>query len=77
MNMSYMFYGAVRFNSDVSEWSTGSLETLSYMFYAASSFNGDVSGWDVDIYDCELETVFQGAVRFKGPLDNWRIRILL
>jgi Mycoplasma protein of unknown function, DUF285 len=38
---------AVRFNGDVSSWSTSSVTNLSETFFGAFSFNGDVSAWDV------------------------------
>jgi surface protein len=38
---------AVRFNADISGWTTTSLKYASEAFFGAISFNGDVSNWDV------------------------------
>ena len=46
-DMSYMFYYALVFNQDVSQWDVGSVTDMSYMFNDARVFNQDVSAWDV------------------------------
>ena len=39
--------GAVKFNSDISQWDTSSLEDMQWMFYETESFTGDLSKWNV------------------------------
>jgi len=38
-----MFYGATKFNGDVSNWDVSSVITMRDMFNTATKFNGDVS----------------------------------
>jgi surface protein len=42
-----MFYGASKFNSNISTWHVGLVTNMQYMFSLASSFNSDVSSWNV------------------------------
>jgi len=46
-NMNYIFWGAGRFNGDLSGWDTSNVKYMNMAFYNATSFNGDISGWDV------------------------------
>ena len=42
-----MFYMQYDFNSDISNWDTGSVTTMRQMFYKAYAFDQDISAWDV------------------------------
>ena len=46
-NMEQMFYGASRFNSDLSAWNVSQVMSMRYMFAGAKSFDGDLSAWNV------------------------------
>ena len=39
-----MFNGATLFNSDLSRWEIGQVESKTAMFYGATSFNGQLGG---------------------------------
>ncbi|WP_322740593.1 BspA family leucine-rich repeat surface protein [Mycoplasma mycoides] len=38
-DMSYMFYGAEKFNQPIGKWNTSNVEDMSYMFNGATSFD--------------------------------------
>ncbi|WFQ93722.1 BspA family leucine-rich repeat surface protein [Mycoplasma feriruminatoris] len=47
-NMYQTFFGASKFNTDISKWKTSSVIDMSYMFAYTNSFNRDLSEWNVD-----------------------------
>lgn len=40
-----MFYGARKFNADISRWDVSNVKTMEEMFYGAITFNQDLTGW--------------------------------
>ncbi|QVK05401.1 BspA family leucine-rich repeat surface protein [Mycoplasma mycoides] len=46
-NMYQTFYGAKKFNQDISNWKTNNVDNMNYMFFDAESFKGDLSKWKV------------------------------
>ena len=46
-NFRVMFFGAEKFNQDLSNWNTESATTMQNMFDGASQFNQDLSNWNL------------------------------
>jgi hypothetical protein len=44
-----MFYNAIAFNQNISNWVTLNVTNMSSMFQNATSFNQDLSGWCVSL----------------------------
>nr|WP_050901082.1 BspA family leucine-rich repeat surface protein [Mycoplasma mycoides] len=45
--MNRTFFGAKKFNGDISKWKTDNVEDITYMFFNAELFKGDLSKWKV------------------------------
>ncbi len=69
-DMSYMFYGASKFNDNLSGWETGNVKNMAQMFRGASAFNGDISTWDTGNVK-DMLCMFNGATAFNGDLSGW------
>jgi surface protein len=70
--MSDMFYGASRFNGDLSHWDVSNVTRMGRMFVRASSFNGDLSRWDVSNVR-KMSDMFDAATSFNGDLSGWDV----
>merc|ERR1712029_1069169 len=68
--MQGMFYEALKFDRDLSSWSTSSVEDMSWMFHKASVFNGDLSSWDTSQVTA-MEQMFEEAALFNQSLCAW------
>ncbi|KNG79524.1 BspA family leucine-rich repeat surface protein [Mycoplasma sp. HU2014] len=57
-DMSFMFYNAKRFNTNISNFNTSKVTDMSFMFSRAESFNQNISNWDTSkvIYFCDFVT---------------------
>ena len=42
-----MFYRAINFNQDISDWDTSQVRRMMFMFFNATNFNQDISDWNV------------------------------
>lgn len=62
--------GAVKFNSDISQWDTSSLEDMQWMFYETESFTGDLSKWNVSKVT-NMREIFYHVWEFDSDLSNW------
>jgi surface protein len=71
-DMSYMFYNAYNFNSDISSWDVSNVTNMSYMFRAATTFNGDLSSWDVSSVT-SMDSMFAYTNSFNGDLSSWDV----
>jgi surface protein len=78
-DMSFMFYGARAFNSDLSKWNVASVSTMSYMFFFATAFNSDLSAWNVarvlqmdSMFTLDME-MFESASAFNSDLSGWNV----
>ncbi|WP_010252670.1 BspA family leucine-rich repeat surface protein [Myroides injenensis] len=71
-DMSYMFNGASKFNSDLSKWDVSRVTNMSFMFSEASKFNSDLSDWDVSSVR-DMSWMFQVANSFNGDLSDWDV----
>ena len=69
-NLSYMFYGAMAFNSDISGWNTVAVTDMTGMFAGATIFNSDISGWNTGAVT-NMRTMFAGAMNFNGDISGW------
>ncbi|QVK02978.1 BspA family leucine-rich repeat surface protein [Mycoplasma mycoides] len=47
VNMYQTFFGAKKFNGDISKWNTSNVKNFDYMFSWTELFNRDLSKWDV------------------------------
>ncbi|WP_237767102.1 DUF285 domain-containing protein [Mycoplasma capricolum] len=47
-NMYQTFFGANKFNTDISKWKTSSVTDMRCMFAYTNSFNKDLSEWNVE-----------------------------
>ena len=69
-NMSYMFAGAVNFNSAISHWNTSAVKDMSYMFSSARAFNQAINNWDTSSVK-SMAYMFFDAMRFDQALAKW------
>lgn len=65
-----MFYDAVNFSGDISEWNTSSLTNMSGTFIGAIAFNGNIGGWDVSNV-IDMDYMFNYAAIFNQDLIRW------
>ena len=83
--MEYMFKDAIKFNQDLSAWvgmtsgsSNGGIQTTSHMFNGATDFNSPLP--DICFFQttgigiCSAQSMFQNAVSFNQPINNWDVR---
>ena len=45
--MNGMFYGAIKFNQNISNWNVSKVTDMSYMFGGAKAFNQPLNNWNV------------------------------
>lgn len=64
------FFGAERFNEDLSSWDTGSIKRMDGMFRFASSFDQDIGGWDTRNVE-SMDSMFRGASAFNQNIGRW------
>lgn len=69
-NMSEMFFGASKFNSNIVNWNTSSVTHMNNMFTNASLFNQPIGNWDTSSVK-DMSYMFHGAESFNQPLDQW------
>ncbi|QQY78412.1 DUF285 domain-containing protein [Mycoplasma mycoides subsp. capri] len=68
-DMSYMFYGAEKFNQDISKWNTSNVENMSFMFSGCRCFNQNISNWDVSRV-INISYMFEATNSFKKTYLN-------
>ena len=68
--MASMFFGAVKFNSDISNWDVSNVTNMGWMFNRAESFNIDISHWNTHSVN-QMGAMFYWAINFNQPIGNW------
>ena len=69
-NLSFMFYKASNFNSDISHWDISNVTDMNFMFGLATSFNGDLSQWNTSNVS-NMGGLFYFAESFNGNISQW------
>lgn len=72
ISTAYMFYGATKFNQDISGWNVAKVTDMQRMFYSARAFNQDIGGWDVSKVK-SMNYMFEGASLFNGDIGAWNV----
>ena len=47
-SMNSMFYDAVNFNQDISNWDTAKVKYMNKMFFDARNFNQNIGQWNIE-----------------------------
>ena len=68
--MASMFFWAVKFNSDISNWDVSNVTNMGWMFNRAESFNIDISHWNTSNVN-QMGTMFFWAKNFNQPIGTW------
>ena len=68
--MASMFFGAVKFNSDISNWDVSNVTNMGWMFNRAESFNIDISHWNTHSVN-QMGAMFYWAINFNQPIGIW------
>ena len=71
-NMYGMFYYALAFNQDISQWKVSKVTDMSCMFCGASSFNQPLNDWNVSNVS-STNGMFYNASSFNQPLNDWNV----
>ena len=69
-NLSFMFYKALNFDGDISNWDISAATNMNFMFGFASNFNGDLSRWDTGNVS-NMGGLFYSASSFNGDISRW------
>lgn len=69
-NMAAMFYGAKKFNGDISGWNTSNVRNMDNLFCYASAFNQNISRWNTSRVT-HMGGVFSHATSFNRDISNW------
>ncbi|EIN14959.1 Hypothetical protein, DUF285 family [Mycoplasmopsis agalactiae 14628] len=69
-NMSKTFFGAVNFNTDISNWKTDKVKSMDFLFSGAKKFNKDLSKWNTSNVT-NMKKMFQEAEVFDGNISSW------
>ena len=69
-SMASMFFWAVKFNSDISNWDVSNVTNMGWMFNRAESFNIDISHWNTSKVN-QMGTMFYWAKNFNQPIGTW------
>ena len=65
-----MFQGAVKFNSDISNWDMSNVKRMQHLFDWAISFNQPIGSWNTSNV-VSMDYVFAWATNFNQPIGSW------
>jgi surface protein len=65
-----MFYYAMNFNSDISDWDTSKVENMTLIFSNAIKFNSDISRWDTSNVT-DMSYMFYNVKNFNSDISGW------
>ncbi|MCK4997609.1 BspA family leucine-rich repeat surface protein [Candidatus Pacearchaeota archaeon] len=69
-DMSHMFFGAINFNQNLSNWDTSKVTDMMYLFADTSLFNQPLNSWDTSNVT-NMQRMFKNALVFNQSLSNW------
>lgn len=69
-DISEMFWNAISFNQDISNWNTSEVTNMNNTFNGASKFNQNIGDWNVNKVN-NMEQMFMNASKFNQNLHNW------
>ena len=65
-----MFQGAVKFNSNISNWDMSNVKRMQHLFDWAISFNQPIGSWNTSNV-VSMDYVFAWATNFNQPIGSW------
>ena len=65
-----MFQGAVKFNSDISNWDMSNVKRMQHLFDWAISFNQPIGSWNTSNV-VSMDYLFYWATNFNQPIGSW------
>lgn len=71
-DMSYMFYDARIFNSNINSWDTSKVTNMSHMFYNANAFNQPLNNWNMSLVE-DTGKMFYINNKFNQDLSSWDV----
>eukprot|EP00961_Rhodomonas_salina_P019422 261511-Rhodomonas_salina.1 len=74
--MFSMFERSYTFNSDISQWTTGSVTEMYSTFQGAERLNCDVGKWDTSLVT-DMPYMFAGAYKFNTSLSQWNTAFVI
>ncbi|EIN15369.1 Hypothetical protein, predicted transmembrane protein, DUF285 family [Mycoplasmopsis agalactiae 14628] len=70
-DLTNVFYGAKKFNQDISKWNTSNVTDMSAAFYNAEKFNSSLDNWKTDKVTT-MRAMFYGAKEFNQDISSWK-----
>ena len=71
-DLSYMFFNALIFNSDITSWNVSNVTNMEGLFYIAKLFNQNISSWNVSNVT-NMASLFRGASAFNQDISGWSV----
>ena len=67
-----MFFGALKFNADISQWNVENCRSMNGMFGDTRRFNQDISKWNTTNVKF-MKLMFENAIAFQKDLSSWNL----
>jgi surface protein len=68
----YAFYGASKFNGNISAWDVSAVTSFDHTFYNNTLFNQPLNSWNVSSAT-NMSGTFRGAAAFNQELNSWNV----